>query len=682
MLSARIKGKRKGSKRFVLTAPEFKSWFLILLFLNFSSCADVKTAPSIFTEVPAGKTTNSASRFELIDDFNAGVGKTKFGSEWKTSETNGTKLRLFHDREDAVRYGGSMGIEYTLPARQIARVFVPLNGVDVSQAGFLVFLIRKSDARFFDGKIAVGLRDMSGKDMTVEIRTSKARVWKGPKSEWLEIAVPRSAFKALDFNRLDRFELMLMAPAREIKGFLTVDEVAFFGLPDLVFQSDRDNLAGFLTQTVNERRRNELLSIRDDKEFLREVARDSWLYFEQAIDRETALTVDHVRTGVTSGIGSYVSPTNAALYWLANVAAFDLSLISKDEAIRNIQASLATFEKLDRWGSGFWYNYYHTRNLRVTRNYVSVVDNGWLAAGLIVIRQAFPEHFKEKADEILKRLDFSVFYDASNGQLKLGFEADKDVFSRYHYGLLATEARLASYIAIGKGDLDKEHWARIYRTLPVEWDWQKQIPEGSEQTLFGVPVFEGFYTYLNKKFVPSWGGSLFEFLSPTLVVKEQELAPEGLGKNNLAVTDLHIDYALREKAYPVWGMAPCAIQNGKYWIYREYGVSQLGAKGYPDRGVVTPYASFLALATRPEAAVRNLREMLKRYPDVYGEYGFYDSVDTVRGKVNYQYLALDQGMSFLAIANYVKDGVIRERFHADPIGKNIEALLLEEKFAI
>jgi hypothetical protein len=665
-----------------LTPFRLKSSALLLIFLSLSGCASQEPAPSIFSQVPAGKTTNSASQFELIDDFNAGVGKTKFGSEWKTSETDGTKLKLFHDREDGIRHGGSMGIEYTLPAKQVARVFAPLNGMDVSQSKFLVFLVRKSDWEAFGGKIAVGLMDMTGKDVTVEIKKPKKQLWKGPQGKWLEIAVPRSDFQALDFDRLDRFELVLMAPDRETKGFLSVDEITFFGSEDLVFQSHRDNLAGFPIQMVQESRRNALLNIQNDKEFLTEVARDTWLYFKHAIDRETALSLDHIRMGATSGVGNYTTPTNIALYWLANVAAYDLSLISKEEAVRNIQTSLATSEKLNRWGSGFWYNYYHTHNLRVTKKYVSTVDNGWLAAGLIVIREAFPEQFGDKATELLKQLDFSVFYDGSNGQLKLGFDAEKDLFSRYHYGLLATEARLASFIAIGKGDIDKEHWARIYRTLPPEWDWQKQIPEGTEAPLFGVSVFEGFYTYLNKKFVPSWGGSLFEFLSPTLLMKEQELAPEGLGKNNLVVTDLHMDHALREKKYPVWGMAPCAIRNGKYWIYREYGTPNLGAKGYPDRGVVTPYASFLALATRPEAAVKNLREMLKRYPDIYGEYGFYDSVDTVKGTVNYQYLALDQGMSFLAIANYVKDGIMRERFHRDPVGRDAEILLTEEKFSI
>ncbi len=662
--------------------PRLQASILLLLFVSLAGCA-IKEPASIFSTIPAGKTTLSTTRFQLIDDFNAGVSKTRLGTEWEIQKDNsGTKIELLANQEDAVRHGGSLSIEYTIPAYRKGGFSVLLNGLDASQARFLVFLVHKAEFESFPGEIFAALRDSTGKEAAVEIKRLTKRPWMGPHSEWVETAIPKAAYPAIDFSRLDRLQIFLIASSGEVKGKLVLDEVAFFGPEELVFKSDQDNLIGFPKEEISGARRDQLLKIRDDKQFLLEISRDTWRYFENLIDRETNFVVDHIRMGQAPGVGSYVNPTNVGLYWLASVAAYDLSLISKEQAIRNIQSSLDAFEKLERWNSGFWYNYYHTHNRRITRKYVSVADNGWLAAALVVIRQAFPETFGDQASKLLKKLDFFEFYDASNGQLKLGFDGDKGIFSPYHYGLLATEARLASYVAIGKGDLENEHWARIYRTLPVEWDWQKQIPQGSEQTLFDLPVFEGFYTYLGRQYVPSWGGSLFEFLSPTLLLKEQELAPKGLGKNNEIVTDLHIKYALHEKGYPVWGMAPCAVRNGKYWIYREYGVPQLGAKGYPDRGVIAPYASFLALATRPEAAIRNLREILLRYPDVYGAYGFYDSVDVMKGIVNHQYLALDQAMSFLAIVNYVQDGGVRKRFHADPIGQKAEVLLREETFSV
>ncbi len=657
----------------------FRVLISILFFLSLAGCA-ARQPELIFESTPAGKTTSSNSRFQLIDDFNAGVAKTKLGTSWKTSGE--AKMRLRPERSDAVKHGGSLAFEYDLPPASTVSLAAPLDGLDASQTQFLVFMLRKKELDSFGGRIEVSLSDLSGQKAAIKIRPSSLKLWMGPADEWAEAVIPKAKFGNLDFNQLDQFEIVLRSGANPESGKLVFDEIAFFGGEELVFNSQKDNLAGFPKIDVHEGRRAELLAIKDDRQFLKEVARDTWLYFEYLIDRNTHLVVDHARVGSALGIGSYISPTNAALYWLANVAAYDLSLISKEKAVQNIQASLDVFEKLARWKFGFWYNFYNTGNLKVTRKYISTVDNGWLAAGLIVVRSAFPQEFGERASKILKKFDFSEFYDSSNGQLKLGFDDDKGKFAPYHYGLLASEARLASYVAIGKGDLETEHWARIYRTLPVEWDWQKQVPEGTDGELFSLPVFEGHYSYLGKKFIPSWGGSLFEFLAPTLLVDEQALAKENLGKNNEIATDLHIQYALKEQKYPIWGIAPCAIRNGKYWIYREYGISQMGAKGYPDRGIIAPYVSFLALATRPEAAIQNFRRMLLQYPDSYGEYGFYDSIDVTKGTVNHQYLALDQAMSFLAIVNYLENGSLRRRFQTDPIGKKSEALLKEEQFSI
>ena len=630
----------------------------------------------IFETVPQGKSLLSSSRFQLIDDFNAGLSRTKIDSDWRTEGSLGAQAKLVNEREDAInRYGGSIALEYMIPPHAKAAAITVSKGFDVSQAEFLVLLIRSKEFRAFPGKVTLELSDLKGNAKIVAIDP-----YLHPRNErWLQVIVPRKVFSPVDFNELSRFGIQLVNSGQTAQGKLVFDEVGFFGPEDLIFKSDRDNLKGFPTQVVLEGRQSELLKIPDDKKFLLEIASDTWRYFDNLIDRETGLAVDHIRVGETTGVGSYISPTNLAFYWLACVAAYDLSLIKEEEALRNIEAGFEALSRLERWEKGFYYNYYHTRNLRVTRRYVSTVDSGWLAAALVVVRNAFPERFGKRATELLKLTDFSKFYDPSNGQLKLGFDGDKNAFSPYHYGLLATEARVASYVAVGKGDLGKEHWARIYRTLPVEWDWQKQIPHGTEAKLFGVPVFHGYYTDHGKKFIPSWGGSLFEFLAPTLVLDEQRLAPEGLGKNNEIVTDLHIEYALKEKGYPVWGLSPCAIRTGRQWSYREYGIPELGAKGYLDRGVIAPYASFLALATRPHEAVRNLREMLARYKGIYGEYGFYDSVNVLKNEVNHQYLMLDQAMSFLAAANYLKDGVIRKRFHSDPIGKAGELLLKDEK---
>ena len=304
------------------------------------------------------------------------------------------------------------------------------------------------------------------------------------------------------------------------------------------------------------------------------------------------------------------------------------------------------------------------------------------AVALIVVRQAFPE-LAPLATSLLEPMDFSEFYDPQNGQMRLGYEIKEQRFAPYHYGLLSTEARIISAVAIGKGDVPEQHWFRVYRTLPKEWTWQRQIPHGTYRQYFGYDVFNGYYTYSDGQreipFVPSWGGSLFEFLMPTLVIDEQRVAPRGLGLNDQRAVDIHIHYALQERGSPVWGLSPCATPKERHGGYSEFGVAALGSKGYKDEAIVTPHVSMLAVGFAPEAVQENLRGFLSRYA-IYGPYGLYDAVDVKTGDVAYRYLALDQGMSLIALNNYLNGGAISRRFLADPIMKRVEPLLAAEQF--
>jgi len=247
----------------------------------------------------------------------------------------------------------------------------------------------------------------------------------------------------------------------------------------------------------------------------------------------------------------------------------------------------------------------------------------------------------------------------------------------YHYGVLYAESRLGSLIAIGKGDVSEGHWFRMVRTFPPACRWQTSQPVGHRpKTVLGYVFFGGWYEWGGMRFVPSWGGSAFEALMPTLVLDEPRHARANLGANGTAHASVQRRYALEILGYPVWGMSPSAMPTGSG--YGEYGVRVLGSLGYPP-GAVTPHASALALAVTPAEAVRNLRQLADRY-EIYGDFGFYDAVDPVSGAVTQTYLALDQSMILIAVANYLKDGVIQRRFAADPIVVNVLPLLAAEHF--
>ncbi|MBL0058795.1 MAG: DUF3131 domain-containing protein [Elusimicrobia bacterium] len=414
-----------------------------------------------------------------------------------------------------------------------------------------------------------------------------------------------------------------------------------------------------------------------DNALLEAIAKDTWVYFRDLVDRENGIPIDNVLVaGAQSRVGSFTSTTNIGLYLMSVAGAVEFGLISPGEAQARIRLVLLTLNKLDHW-RGQYFNYYETITLDVSRRFASSVDNGWLAAGLIVARQSFPT-LAQDIDRILEEMDFSRFYDPEIGQLWGGFDAAQNKPSTNHYGLLCTEPRIASYIGIAKGDLPREHWYRLFRVLPDEWDWQNQKPQGQLRTIGGQDVFYGTYSHNGIRYVPSWGGSLFEFLMPNLVLDEQQLSKRGLGANNLIALNAQIHYALQERRYPAWGMSPCATPDSQQG-YKEYGVPYLGAKGYPDEGVVTPHVSFLALMVDAPQAIENIRR-LARMKGLYGPYGFYDSVNVRTGRASARFLALDQSMTFISIVNYLKNGAIQKRFLSYPPIQEQLDLLRDEVF--
>lgn len=419
----------------------------------------------------------------------------------------------------------------------------------------------------------------------------------------------------------------------------------------------------------------------DDKEFLMELAKDTWKFFDNIVDQEHHLPLDTIQLGKEEPIasdgfvGDYTNVTNIGIYLMCLVSAYDFGFITEDDAIARIKGTFDTIEKLEHHESGFLYNYYDTTTIEKTSYFISLVDSGWLDAGVYVAKNAFPDELTEQATRILNSHNFIFFYDEVEQQMTHGYFSHLNVHSDYHYGAFYTEPRASSYIAIGRGDVPKEHWFRLVRTFPEEYGWQQQMPiERNNKTILGHTFTGGYYEWNGTKFVPSWGGSMFEAIMPTLILDEAQYAPEGLGLNDKRHVQIQIQYTLNELKYPVWGMSPSSDPEV---TYSEFGVKVLGSKGY-KAGVVTPHAAVLGLEFEPQETVKNLRELIKLYP-IYGEYGFYDAVTIANGKVALKYLSLDQGMIFITLNNYLNNGAIRKRFHADPINEKALPLLTEEK---
>jgi hypothetical protein len=433
---------------------------------------------------------------------------------------------------------------------------------------------------------------------------------------------------------------------------------------------------------------------KDDRSLLVGYAHDTWRSVD-ALAAVGQLPADGLwRSSQGWTANHYTSPTNIAAYIWSTIAAENLGLVNHDEATRRIALTLDAVGRLER-SNGFFYNWYDPRTgdrLRVwpatggpLRPFLSSVDNAWLAAGLMMVGKVRPE-LKNRADGLLGPMNFKFFYDphdpsnpeAHPGLLRGGYFTDGGgSYADFHYGMLNTEPRIASYIGIARGDIPRDHYYRLIRG--------PKDPSAPIRTYGDVPVIESSVPYRNMRIVPSWDGTMFEALMVPLFVPEATWSPDGWGLNHRLYVRAQIEYGLSDSHLGYWGISASTDARGGYYAF---GIGALGVSPGAGRGpdgssprVITPHASFLALPYAPREAIDNLKALAKNYP-VYTPYGFLDSVDVGTGHVSDGVLVLDQAMILASIANVLAEGVIQQAFCSGAVEAQIKPLMRAEQFAI
>ena len=600
-----------------------------------------------------------------------------------SEEDGGCRMRI-----SDVRFRGDSGyalrIDYDLHESLSKRCGISISTKDMDFSAFDGFVfyawaqIEKDEAPLAFDILFLG---KDSEIASVHIDNLRAR--------WTPVAVPFGTIEEItDWKKIKSVDIVFdQHNIKQKQGTIFIDDIYLspgcdmenvqLKKSDLVLgeshiQIMMDNLMGF---AKFDGEKAELPS--NDREMLHRVARDTWGYFRDIIDRNHYLPLNQIQMLPDVRIGDYVSTTDLGLYYVCVVSAYDFGFISREEAVERIVKAMDTVDTLERQ-HGFMYNYYDTTMLNPTSNFLSFVDSGWLSIGMVIVRQAFPEELGQRCTDFLNSRDFSFFYDKPYGLMKHGYFVDKERFADYHYGAFYTEARAISLMAIGKGDVPVEHWFKIYRTMPSDWTWQRQAPQGVYRDNHGVRTFQGYYMFRNIEIVPSWGGSVFEGLMPAMVIDEKRHARHNLGLNNERYLKAQMLFCLEDMGYPVWGMSPCSVPGGGY---SEYGVPDLGMAGKSyGQGVITPHATFLALDYYPKETIQNIRNLVKYYPLIYGPYGFFDAVSMDDGYISSRYLALDQAMILISLNNYLNNRAIQKRFEDDPVGRKAIPILKEERF--
>ncbi len=267
----------------------------------------------------------------------------------------------------------------------------------------------------------------------------------------------------------------------------------------------------------------------------------------------------------------------------------------------------------------------------------------------------------QRAEIFTQQMNFSILFDPRRKLLTVGYDAGANQAERACYDLIASEARIAAFVAIAKGEIPQESWFRLGRAHTT---WQGET------------------------LLASWTGTMFEYLMPALWMN---LYPHTM-LDRTAHAAVRVQQMYAHKYRTPWGISESAWsqQNAEgHYQYLAFGIPPISLKGGAqeiNRLVISPYSAWLAMMVNPSAALRNLSQMARH--GWSSPFGFYESVDYGvlkrqwfpwrKGVIVRMWMAHHQGMSLLAMTNWLGDAPFVNWFHADPRVQATE-LLLQEK---
>lgn len=425
-----------------------------------------------------------------------------------------------------------------------------------------------------------------------------------------------------------------------------------------------------LGQPLNHSPNDDLLLPAEGRTELRLLVPKIWNFYETlAVKEEHWLPPDNIRIEPGRAVAHRTSPTNIGFLLLAMVAALDFKLIDADELSLRLGRVLTTLEGMKRF-EGHLCNWYDTLTLDVLLpHFISSVDSGNLVAALIVVKQACIElgetdtknstrwqALAQRANTLVQDMDFRFMYNEERDLFSIGYNLETDQPVEKYYDLFGSEARLTSFITIGLGQAPERHWFQLGRPL---------------RSVNGQPT------------MICWGGSLFEYLMPTLFMPDY--AGTFLADTYEKVIRCHIQYG---KAHSIpWGNGEAgyyAFDQDSNYQYKMFGVPELSIRSEIAPELVVPaYATFLTLPYAPGLAWQNL-QTLKGLGGV-NEFGFYESFDFTPGRLGagqttavvQEFMAHHQGICLTALDNFFNDAAIRRRFWSEPSMSAVEFLLHE-----
>ena len=225
-------------------------------------------------------------------------------------------------------------------------------------------------------------------------------------------------------------------------------------------------------------------------------------------------------------------------------------------------------------------------------------------------KQHFLQDYLIKIDKIISDIDsisnemnFDFLYNKNRGLFSIGYNVEENSLGNSYYDLLASECRIASFVAISKNDVPKSHWFNLSRAMT-----------------------NAFHTHS----LVSWSGTMFEYFMPSLIMRN---FPNTLmDKTYKGVIKAQVAFA-KQKKIP-WGISESAFYEfdvDENYQYKAFGVPGLGLKrGLEDEVVISPYSTIITIPFYGKKSVENLKNI--QGGGTLGRYGFIESIDYTKAR--------------------------------------------------
>ncbi len=388
---------------------------------------------------------------------------------------------------------------------------------------------------------------------------------------------------------------------------------------------------------------------------LEDLASKTWQYFYQNLKEEyNYLIPDNYQENREERLDLRTSPTAIGFSLTSIVCAYELEFINEEESINLIRNILQTVQSLEKW-HGHLYNWYDIKTMKIMPpSFVSTVDSGNFVASLIVVRE-FLEKLNQKSlvsicDKLIHSTNFKKLY-SKKDVFSIGYDEEEGHLSPYNYNKFASESRLASFVAIIKGDVPSKHWFCLDKSLTI---------------------------YKKKKGLISWAGTSFEYYMPLLFMRNYP--------NTLFDESYHFahfcqkDYINSISSKLPWGISEAAyaeLDNALNYKYKAFATPYLKAKEEKEnRIVLAPYASIMALELFPNDVYANIEKF--KNLKMYDKYGLYESYDYDNKEVVKAYFAHHEGMILAGLVNYLKKDALKDYFHSNVFVRTFDILLKEK----